>query len=98
MPSVDQNLKAWSQTYSWPQNGEEWSSVWGTSEAQWYFAIYPRIHLFIPCETILEIAPGYGRWTTYLMKHCNRFVGIDLSPSCVRECMQRFASETKATF
>ncbi|MEK6280890.1 MAG: hypothetical protein AABN95_11100 [Acidobacteriota bacterium] len=26
----------------------------------------PRIHPFIPVGTILEIAPGYGRWTHYL--------------------------------
>src|SRR4030095_8370524 len=45
--------------------GEEWSSAWGGSEAQWLGAIFLRIRAFIPTDTILEIAPGFGRWTNF---------------------------------
>ena len=98
MPTKEQNLTAWNQTYPWPQQGEEWSSTWGGSEAQWFFVIYPRIHLFIPAKTILEIAPGYGRWTDYLRNYCQRLVGVDLSPSCIEACKRRFASLSDASF
>jgi hypothetical protein len=64
------NRQHWKQDYDWPKQGEEWSSVWGGSEAQWFATILPRIHAFVPTGTILEIAPGFGRWTTYLKKYC----------------------------
>ena len=31
---------------------------------------YRAFMLFVPTGTILEIAPGFGRWTTYLKKYC----------------------------
>ena len=66
MPTVTANLQAWNQDYEWLRQGEEWSSLWGNSEAQWLGSILPRVHAFIPTGTILEIGPGYGRWTAYL--------------------------------
>ena len=56
MPTVEQNLQLWNSIYGWTQQGEEWSSTWGGSEAQWHGAILPRIRAFIPTDTILEIA------------------------------------------
>ena len=32
-------------------------------DSQWFGLIFPRIHAFLPTGTILEIAPGFGRWT-----------------------------------
>jgi hypothetical protein len=98
MNSVEQNLKFWGQTYSWHEEGEEWSRIWGGSEAQWFFVIYPRIHRFLPVGAILEIAPGYGRWTEYLMGNCQRLVGVDLSATCVEACQRRFAATPAASF
>ena len=60
MPTVEQNRQIWNQDHDWTQQGEEWSEVWGGSEAQWFGAILPRIHAFVPTGTILEIAPGFG--------------------------------------
>jgi hypothetical protein len=73
MPTVDENYSAWNERYRWSDQGEEWSQSWGGSEAQWFWAIHPRIHRFLPCEQILEIAPGFGRWTHYLLSYCNRY-------------------------
>jgi SAM-dependent methyltransferase len=98
MPSVEQNLQSWNKQYPWPQAGEEWSKVWGGSEAQWFFVIYPRIHRFLPAKTLLEIAPGYGRWTQYLLDYCERLVGVDLSSTCVDACRRRFAAVRTSAF
>jgi SAM-dependent methyltransferase len=98
MPPVSRNLSRWDQSYTWPNAGDEWSAVWGGPEAQWFFVIYPRIHLFLPAATILEIAPGHGRWTHFLRQYCDRFVGVDLSPECVEACRRRFADWTDASF
>ncbi len=98
MPDLNWNKTAWDSIYSWHDSGEEWSTAWGGSEAQWFGAIFPRLHRFLPAQRILEIAPGFGRWTKYLIPACDEFVGIDLSAKCVDACRDRFASVKHAQF
>ena len=90
MPSVKDNLKKWTAEYDWATQGEEWSTAWGGSEAQWFGAIFPRIHAFLPTDTVLEIAPGFGRWTHYLRNWCQRLIVVDLAENCITACRQRF--------
>src|SRR5438128_1034565 len=63
--------------YDWKERGEEWSAPWGGSAAQWSGTILPRIRECLPASTILEIAPGFGRWTHYLREHCERLHVVD---------------------
>ena len=51
----------------------------------------PRIHAFVPVGTVLEIAPGYGRWTQYLKDQCDQLVIVDLTEGCIDACRRRFA-------
>jgi SAM-dependent methyltransferase len=78
--------------YDWKQAGEEWSEPWGTSQAQWNGTILPRIHDYLPARTILEIAPGFGRWTHFLKEYCDELWAVDKSNECIEACRQRFAS------
>ena len=98
MPTVKQNREFWNQDYEWTKQGEEWSSVWGGSEAQWFGAILPRIHAFVPTGTILEIAPGFGRWTAYLEKYSNHLAVVDVAEDCIKACQQRFASDSHINY
>lgn len=98
MPDLDWNLLKWGLNYDWPEGGEEWSEAWGGSEAQWFGAIFPRLHRFLPARRILEIAPGFGRWSKFLIPACDDFVGLDLAPKCVVGCRERFAQATHARF
>jgi Methyltransferase domain len=98
MPTIEQNLKMWNINYEWAKEGEEWSATWGGSEAQWFGAIFPRIHAFLPAGTILEIAPGLGRWTNYLKHYCDHLVVVDLGQNCIDACQQRFASDQHITY
>lgn len=91
MASIEANLETWNQYYEWPEAGDEWSQSWGGPRAQWWGALFPRIHSFLPTGTILEIAPGYGRWTQFLRTFCQRLVAVDLSPRCIEACKSRFA-------
>ncbi|HEU0273783.1 MAG TPA: class I SAM-dependent methyltransferase [Candidatus Udaeobacter sp.] len=77
--------------YDWKSAGEEWSAPWGTSAAQWFGAILPRIENYLPASTILEIAPGFGRWTHYLKDYCNELWVVDKSSECIEACQRRFA-------
>ena len=98
MPSIDENLQKWNEDYNWQSSGEPWSRHWGSSSAQWYGCIYPRIHGFLPAPTILEIAPGFGRWTEFLLPHCSNLIGVDVAPKCTEACAQRFADHPEASF
>jgi SAM-dependent methyltransferase len=90
VPDVNENLKVWSEVWDWSDAGEGWSDWWGGTPALWFGAILPRIHAFVPTKTILEIAPGYGRWTEYLKDFCDRLIAVDLTEKCIESCRTRF--------
>lgn len=98
MPTIEANQKAWNNIYNWPSSGEEWSKPWGGTDLEWWGTIYPRIHLFIPTENILEIAPGFGRWTEYLRVQCKKLSVVDLADSCIDYCKKRFSQSDNISY
>jgi ubiquinone/menaquinone biosynthesis C-methylase UbiE len=98
MASVKDNLNWWGGSYDWSKDGDEWSKAWGGTDALWRFTLLPRMGRFLPAASILEIAPGYGRFTQYLIQSSKRFVGVDLAPSCVAFCVDRFKAAAHAAF
>lgn len=91
MPTIEHNKKMWGETYAWSRQGDEWSEPWGGVDAHWYGAILPRIHAFLPAGNILEIAPGFGRWTQYLKNQCDQLTVVDLNSNCIERCKERFS-------
>jgi ubiquinone/menaquinone biosynthesis C-methylase UbiE len=98
VPSIEENIKAWGNREKWEtqlSDGDKWSNAWGSVDMQWYGSLLPRIHKFLPsgnhARTILEIAPGYGRWPQYLQALCDRLVLVDLNQNCIEACKARFA-------
>jgi SAM-dependent methyltransferase len=81
--------------YDWKEAGEEWSQPWGSSAAQWTGTIFPRIRECLPTGTILEVAPGFGRWTHYLKDYCDELWAVDKSSKCIEACQERFASDAR---
>ena len=98
MPDIDWNKQTWDGRYDWKQRGEEWSESWGGSDMQWFGAILPRIHQFVPTDRILELAPGYGRWTKYLKGLCGELEVVDLSEECVDACKERFRNSSNIKY
>lgn len=94
MPSIEENQVKWNTDYKWSKAGDEWSDEWGGINIQWNGMIYPRIKNFLPASTILEIAPGHGRWTQFLKSYCNELILADISENCIQRCQQRFAEAT----
>jgi SAM-dependent methyltransferase len=90
VPDIEANKALWIEEWDWSGQGDEWSVWWGGTEAMWLGALLPRIHPFVPTGTILEIAPGYGRWTQYLKDLCERLVLVDLAENCIAHCKRRF--------
>lgn len=91
MATIEENYNFWNHTSDWDQHyGEAWSRRWGSSLFQWRVTVYPRIAAQLPSGHLLEIASGYGRWTEFLLPHCQSYHGIDLAERCVFACRQRF--------
>src|ERR1700694_3836696 len=93
MPDIDWNRTFWSD-YGWPADGEEWSSEWGDAKTQWWATIMPRIARCVPAGRIVEIAPGRGRWTRFLLNCCQSYGGYDVSAACVNYCRTQFKEMT----
>lgn len=98
MPSIDTNKTVWDDDYAWPQRGDEWSAPWGSAATQWHCVILPRIRAFLPAETALEIAPGYGRWTQFLRSEAQHLIVVDLSESCIEACKIRFPDAANISY
>ncbi|SRR6266542_529459 len=98
MPDLSENATYWDGGFHWRHGGDEWSDWWGGPRPQWRATIYPRIEEFLPAHRLLEIAPGYGRWTQFLRGYCDELVGIDLSLNCVEACRLRFRLDRRLSF
>jgi SAM-dependent methyltransferase len=94
MADIETNRELWGKNYSWDRNGDEWSDAWGGQDIQWYGTLLPRIQQFVPVVTILEIAPGFGRWSKYLIKLADNLFLVDLAEKCIEHCKKRFESES----
>lgn len=92
MPTIRENREYWDSSYDWSQAGDEWSESWGSTEQLWFGTLLPRLQGFLPTGTILEIAPGFGRWSQFLAHHCERLVLVDLAERCIEGCKERFAA------
>ena len=92
MPTLDENFDVWNQDYEWPAAGDAWSTSWGGARSQWFGTLLPRLRSYVPAPTILEIAPGFGRWTQFLQPLCSHLIVVDFSPKCIEACKRRFAA------
>ncbi|MEM8964271.1 MAG: class I SAM-dependent methyltransferase, partial [Acidobacteriota bacterium] len=92
MPTIEQNRTVFTD-YDWSREGNEWSDNWGETEVLWTADLWPRIRAQVPARNVLEIAPGYGRFTHYLKDLCDRLVIVDLLDVCIDACKERFADE-----
>jgi ubiquinone/menaquinone biosynthesis C-methylase UbiE len=84
--TINNNVKRWSE-WNWSKYGEEWSNseVWKMS------LIQDVLNRYIPeGGTVLEIGPGGGRWTEYLLPRASRLILVDVTRECIELCKDRF--------
>ena len=80
------NAALWT-VYDWSRQGEEWSKdpAWEALVVQDLLAPH------VPSGSrVLEIGPGAGRWTQYLVQRASRLVIVDVTPRCIELCRTRF--------
>lgn len=89
--TIEWNHQHWNRKYDLSESGEEWPTAWDGTEAQWRTCIFPRLCRFLPAGSQLEITPGFGCWTGYLLQNCGAYLGVDLRDRCVAACEKRYA-------
>jgi len=100
MPSIEWNKRHWGTEYPWSAHGDEWSYSFGSASAHWFAFILPRLHRYLPDisapgSRIVEIAPGHGRWTQFLLNHCKSLAAYDISEKCISHCRTRFINRVE---
>ena len=99
MPTIAANTERWTK-HDWTARGDEWSpggSHAGT-DLLWWRTLLPRMRTLLPARRILEIGPGYGRWTDYLRTSCEHLIAIDVTPACIESCRERFEGDPRLEF
>jgi SAM-dependent methyltransferase len=99
VPTIQQNYERWQQ-HKWAQSGDEWSPgrcPEGTA-ILWSRTILPRIERYFSAGTVLEIGPGFGRWTEFLRRVADRMILVDLSDRCIESCRRRFAGDSRISY
>lgn len=97
LPGLNSNLAnkhIW-ENWNWSAGGDEW-----TPNDEWKASIVRTFMdpLFTGKSVILEIGPGAGRWTQYLLKKSCRLIAVDISETSVHECKRRFHDYPSAKF
>ena len=85
--TVANNVKVWSK-WDWSTSGEEWSN-----SEEWKDSLVQEVLFrYIPDgKVVLEIGPGGGRWTEYLVPRSTRVFLVDVTCGCIELCKERFS-------
>ena len=101
--SVDANLQEWDREHEWSADGDEWSGMAAYCKQpypQWKSSLVETfLSPYVSGETdALEIAPGHGRWADTLTASARTTTLVDLSPSCIAFCKERFGDRDGVTY
>lgn len=91
------NLQAWDDPGTWVEHGDEWrfhAESCGQPYPEWKRSVVTRfVEPFLgPSVDLLELGPGHGRWTEFMVGRVSSLTLVDLSPTCIEQCRARFAS------
>lgn len=92
--SASLNKLIW-EAWDWNAGGEEW-----TPSSEWKESVLNSIlRKHMPKGgSIVEIGPGGGRWTEYLLEIGKAVTAVDISEECLRVCRDRFSEHDHIEF
>lgn len=95
--TVEENRKLWDNEYHWSSDGDEWqgqAAYCGVEYEVWKDSLVR--HLLYPyldkAGTVLEIAPGHGRWSALMIENVKKLILVDLGENNIEFCRKRFNS------
>jgi len=94
--NIDEQRK-WNDESSWIDGGHEWSSFFKGTERLWNDHIFDTIKDFRG-KKILEIAPGFGRFSQFLSVLAEELIVVDLNPLCIQKTKEKLGHHVLAYF
>jgi SAM-dependent methyltransferase len=92
--TIAQNLHKWDRQHRWQEHGDEWKGQaerCGKPYEDWKRSLIDSLILpHTAGANVLEIAPGHGRWSEAILTNCKHLWLVDLSPTCIDHCRERF--------
>lgn len=94
--NIETNLKWWNDDHRWDLDGDEWTgqaAMCDVSYPVWKASLVDNlIRPYVnPSAHVIEIAPGHGRWSEYIIPASGFVTLVDLSPNCLSFCRKRFS-------
>jgi ubiquinone/menaquinone biosynthesis C-methylase UbiE len=102
LSNVKNNLQLWDHDYDWAADGDEWeyqADRSGLPYSEWKSSLVS--HLIEPYARgadVIEIAPGHGRWSEFIINMCRHVTLVDLGPKCLEYCRTRFAAHANVDY
>ncbi|MDH3350809.1 MAG: class I SAM-dependent methyltransferase [Gammaproteobacteria bacterium] len=92
--SVMENALKWNH-YRWARGEDEWNQ-----SIEWKTSVIEDVMLknILPDRVVLEIGPGYGRWTRKLIEISDRLIVVDVTDKCITHCIDEFGDNTNVEF
>lgn len=92
--TFEQNYRFWND-YDWKDLGEEWSvhEEWKKNLVE--MIVTPEIQTG---DVVLEIGPGTGRMTEYILNYASMLHCVDISIKCIEVLEERFGESDKIKF
>tara|TARA_Y100000296_G_C5155008_1_gene248526 strand:- start:974 stop:1681 length:708 start_codon:yes stop_codon:yes gene_type:complete len=84
----------WKDPNDWVNEGHSWSEFFGGTQELWTKVISPKIEKYLKGD-VLEIAPGHGRMTAFLIEKSNSLEIVDFVEECIEKCREKFGDRIK---
>ena len=94
--NIDEQRK-WNEESSWADGGHEWSAFFNGTERLWNDHIFDTIKDFRG-KKVLEIAPGFGRFSQFLSVLAQELIVVDLNPLCIQKTKEKLGHHVLAYF
>ena len=102
MPSLEWNKQVWGTDWAWERAGDEWSGMaehCGQPYEAWKAALVESFLVpHLPEHDVLEIAPGFGRWSAFIAAQASSVTLVDINEKCLDACRQRLADYGHVTY
>jgi ubiquinone/menaquinone biosynthesis C-methylase UbiE len=98
--TVEENTAIW-DAWDWSSRGEQWTEdvrlYRGIDPAVWKAQLVDELIVGrVPQDSVvLEIGPGAGRWSEFLLQRARRLILADISSKCVEICRERFGEDPR---
>ncbi len=93
----------WRDPNKWEHDGDDWSfhaDSCGQPYRDWKQAVVNAfLEPFLSVDVdFLEVAPGHGRWTEFMVGRTRSLTLVDLDADCIGVCRERFGNHAEVEF